>query len=171
MDGTFLSSPFAVQLVYPFLLIFTIVFAILEKSKILGEGKKQIDAIVSLVIALITISFSHATGIIVNLMPFLAVTIVVVFVFLLIWGFVAADREKGLVLNKNLKVALGIIAGIVLIIAIIVASGNWGFVMALFRSGESNIWSNILLLAIIGGAIAIVLSGGKNSGSSGSNKE
>ena len=39
--------------VYPFLLIFFIVFAILEKTKIFGEEKKQVNAFVAFVIGLI----------------------------------------------------------------------------------------------------------------------
>ena len=36
----------------PFLLVFTIVFAVLQKTKIVGEGKKNFNVIVALVLAL-----------------------------------------------------------------------------------------------------------------------
>lgn len=45
----------------PFLLIFTIIFAILQKSNILGDKKKNLNVVVSLVIALITV-IPHITG-------------------------------------------------------------------------------------------------------------
>ena len=169
MVETFLTSSFAVNFIYPFLLVFTIVFAILEKTKILGDGKKQIDAIVSLVIGLIVISFAYATGIIVNLMPFLAVVLIIIFVFMIIFGFVSAD-EHGFVMNKGLKITFGVLGGLALLIAVIIFSGQWGTVYgALFNQEWSgNLWANILLLAVVIGAITIVLSTGKNnSGSSG----
>ena len=45
----------------PFLLIFTLVFAILQKTNILGEGKKNYNVVVSLVMALLFI-IPHVTG-------------------------------------------------------------------------------------------------------------
>ena len=60
---TILSHPIFVETILPFLLIFTIVFAVLQKAKILGEGKRQIDAIVALVVGLLFISFAQAVGI------------------------------------------------------------------------------------------------------------
>ncbi|MBS3066226.1 hypothetical protein J4205_00225 [Candidatus Pacearchaeota archaeon] len=122
---TILSSELAIRIVYPFLLIFVLVFAILEKSKILGEEKHQINSIIALVIGLITIAFSWATNIIINLMPFLAISAVVLLVFLILYGFVASTNKDGLQLDKNLQVALGVLAGIVVIIALIVATGQW----------------------------------------------
>ena len=52
---TLLSHPIFVETILPFLLVFTLVFAVLQKSKILGDNKKQIDAIVSLVVGLLLI--------------------------------------------------------------------------------------------------------------------
>lgn len=150
------------DLILPFLLVFTLVFAVLEKSKILGEGKKQINAIISLVIGIIFVSYSYATGIIVKLMPFLAVCLVILFVFMLLWGFIS-EKKEGAVLNKGLKITLGIIFGIALIIAILVVTGAWDPIYAFVSTGQysGTIWMNLLFLAIIGGAIAIVVSSGK----------
>jgi len=162
MVETILQSDLALYMILPLLLVFTVVFAILEKSKVLGDGKRQINAITSLVIALIAVAFANITDIIVNLMPFLALATVIILVFLILWGFVASDK-KGLKLNKGIKITFGIIIAIAIIIAVIVASGQWDFVYSnLFKEGwSSDLWATILLLAVIGGAIAIVLSGGK----------
>ena len=40
------------DVILPFILIFTLIFAILQKSKILGEDKKNFNVVVSLVVAL-----------------------------------------------------------------------------------------------------------------------
>jgi len=78
MVETILSSPIISEGVLPFILIFTIVFAILQKSEILGKEKKQIDAMVAMVFGLVTITFARAVGIINHLLPFLAVAIVMI---------------------------------------------------------------------------------------------
>lgn len=44
----------------PFLLIFTIIFAVLQKTKILGAGKKQFNVIISLVVSL-SVVIPHVT--------------------------------------------------------------------------------------------------------------
>lgn len=158
-----LASDFAVQIIYPFLLIFTLIFAILEKSKILGEDKKQIDAIVSLSIALIVVAFSWATGIITNLMPFLAVSVVVLLVFFILFGFVASSNEKGIEIPRQLKIGIGVLAGVVTIAALIVATGQWNNVYnsLINGGGPTSLASNILIIAIIIAALVTVLTTSK----------
>ncbi|MBI2629403.1 hypothetical protein HYW74_04945 [Candidatus Pacearchaeota archaeon] len=165
---TILASEFAVRIVYPFLLTFTLIFAILEKSKILGEDKRQIDALVSLAVALIVIAFSWATNIIAGLMPFLAVSVVILLVFMILYGFVASDLKEGLKLPKQLQYGIGILAGIALIIAVIVATGQWSKVYdALFGGGSfTSLASNVLMIAIIIGALAVVILGAKKKAAS-----
>ncbi|OIO42571.1 hypothetical protein COU56_01645 [Candidatus Pacearchaeota archaeon CG10_big_fil_rev_8_21_14_0_10_31_9] len=161
---TILSSELAVRVVYPFLLVFVLLFAILEKSKILGDEKHQINSIIALVIGLITIAFSWATDVIINLMPFLAISSVVLLVFLILYGFIASTNKDGLVLNKNLKTALGVLAGIVVVIALIVATGQWSKVYnwMFVDYGSGPIWGNILLVAVSLGALVLVWTSGKN---------
>ena len=64
---------------YPFLLIFFIVFAILEKTKILGDDKKQLNAVLAFVIGLIFLSVVQPRLIVENMILFLTVAIVIVF--------------------------------------------------------------------------------------------
>ena len=77
------DSPIFTQGILPFVLIFVLIFAILQKSKILGEGKAQIDALVALAIALILLTVPVARDIVVNLMPWLAVGAAVILVFMI----------------------------------------------------------------------------------------
>ena len=49
------------DVILPFILIFTIIFAVLQKSKILGEDKKNFNVVVSLVIAL-SVIIPHVLG-------------------------------------------------------------------------------------------------------------
>ncbi|MFA5020281.1 MAG: hypothetical protein WC533_04235 [Candidatus Pacearchaeota archaeon] len=163
-----LANDFLVQIIYPFLLIFTLIFAILEKTKILGDEKHQVNALTSLAIALIAVAFSWATGIITKLMPFLAVSVVIILVLMILYGFVATGPTGGFTVPNWMKYGLAVVIIIAVIIAVIVATGQWGFVYnSLFVSGTPTGWfTNILLLAIIIGAIAIVLTSGKKGSSS-----
>ena len=97
-----LISPFFINYILPFVLVFTLTFAILQKTKLLGEEKKQIDALVSLVIGLILIAFPFAREIVVKLMPFLAVSLIILLVFMLLYGFIMG--KSGDVLHKGVKI-------------------------------------------------------------------
>ena len=92
---TILQSPVLTRFILPFLLVFFIVFAILEKTKIFGEGKKQLNALISFVISLIFVSVLYPTMVVSNLVLFLTVALVVVFITLLIWGFASGGTEIG----------------------------------------------------------------------------
>jgi len=162
MVDSIFSHPWFIDFILPFLLVFTLVFALLDKSKILGEEKKQINAIISLVIGLIFIAFPFAREIVVKLMPFLVVCIVILFVFMLIFGFIT-NKKEGDMLNKGLKIALGVIFGLAVIVAVLLITGGWDMIYGWVNSGGymDTIILNLFILAIIGGAIAVVLASGK----------
>lgn len=159
---TILSSGLFRDLILPFLLVFAVVFAILEKSKILGEDKRQVNAIVSLVIALVTITFASAVNIINNLIPFLAVAVVIILVFMILLAFVASGKE-GLQLHTGIKVTLGIIIALAVIIAILFATGTWDTVYDYVagKSQSSTIVTNVIFIIIAIGAVIWVLLTGK----------
>jgi len=166
MVESIFAQPIFMEYILPFLLVFTLTFAILDKTKLLGEGKRQINAIISLVIGIILIGFPYAQGVIVKLIPFLAVSLVILFVFMLLYGFLAGTKE-GHVLPKGIKIALGIIVGLGVIVAVLWATGSWDTVYnTLIGASSGKIWLNVLLIALIGGAMAVVLSTGRKSGSS-----
>jgi hypothetical protein len=87
----------------PFILIFTIVFATLQKTKILGEGKKQYNVMVSLVMALAVV-IPHITGsweqfgfdpvmVINNALPQVSIIVVAIVMMLLIIGVFGNDID------------------------------------------------------------------------------
>ena len=153
------NSPLFNELVWPFLLVFVLVFAILDKIKLLGDGKRQINAIVALVVALIFVSFANAVGIIVNLMPVLAVALVIILIFYLMMGFIWNEKE-GFNVPKGVKIAGAIIAFIVLVIAVLVVTNYWEKLLDLF-SGGGTVVSSIIMIVIVIAALAVVLVTGK----------
>ena len=156
--------PYIIEYVLPLVLVFVLIFAILEKTQLLGKDKRQVNAIVSLVIGIILIA-SPAKYIIIELMPFLAVVLVIFFVFMLIMGFVGAKKD-GDVLNKGLKITLGIIAGIALATFLLYITGYWQLVYSYTFGGGSRFLFNAILVVVIIGAVAAVLWGARKSGGS-----
>ncbi|VVB80734.1 Uncharacterised protein [uncultured archaeon] len=163
------ASPIFVEGVLPFLLVFVLVFAILQKTKVLGEGKTQIDALISLAIGLISIAVPTTRDFIVNMMPWLAFALVVLLIFLLVYGFVAtsSDPKKGLEVPGWVKTVVLWLGIIMVVILAIYVTGFWPTVKDWF-SGE-DVLSTVLLVIVIGVVIGMVAkspakSGGSSSG-------
>jgi len=159
------TSDIFINYILPLLFVFTVIFAILEKTKLLGEDKKQIDAIVALVIGLFLIAFPYPRDIIVSLMPFLAVLVAILLVFMLLYGFIGGKKE-GDVLDKGVKIVLSIIVAIAVVIFLVWATGAWDFFMSKLAGQEwsQQLWSNIIFgIIIIGVILAVVLPGKKSS--------
>ncbi len=150
------------EFILPFLLIFVLVFAILQKSKILGDGKAQVDAIVSLTVSLISIGVPYSREVIVGLMPWLAIGLSVMLVFLIMYGFVAGDLSSA---PKWMKTTFGVLSGLFVLIVVIWVTGLWKYISNFTLNG-SELWTNLLLLVIIAGAVVFVIVAGKKSSSS-----
>ena len=159
--GTILSSPIFIEVILPFLLIFAVAFAVLQKTSILGKDKKQIDAIVALVIGLIFVAFGQAVGFVINLIPIFAVSVVVLLVFMLIYGMAFQPGEFKL--PGAVKGVVGALAAIVVVVAVLIFTGWWDYLAELFLFGEdSGLLTNVIFFAVIIAAILIVvLPGGK----------
>jgi hypothetical protein len=170
--STILSSPIFVETILPFLLVFTIVFAVLQKSKILGEGKRQIDAIVALVVGLLVISFGQAVGIIIQLTYFLAVSLVVILVLLILLGSFVKEGDFFKTFPKAIKWILIPVIMIAVTVVVLMASGAWGRIYdwIFLESGNSAVFANgIFIVIIVGAIVAVIMGAGKGGGSSSSN--
>jgi len=165
---TFLQHWIFTSFIYPFLLVFFIVFAILEKSKLLGSNK-QTNSIVSFIIGLIFVSAIDPKLIVGNMILFLTVAVIVVFVVLLLWGFISGGELKTDILKNNaVKWTAGISIVVATIIALLWATGIESNVINLLfhQSWSSGFWTNVSFIAIIVAALALVLTQGKGSSSS-----
>lgn len=148
----------------PFLLIFFIIFGILEKTKLFGTDKKQLNALIAFVIGLILVGAASPTLTISNMILFLTVAIVVLFVALLLWGFVTGG--EGLKFDQAPK-ALKWFIGIVIVVAVIVAllwalgaeiSVLGGISDFFFKNDWSkSFWTNVSFVVVIIIALVLVL--------------
>lgn len=160
---TLFNSPLG-QTVLVFVLVFVGIFAILQKSNIFGEGKKQIDALVAVAMALIVASVGYAIDLISNLVPVMAVALVVILVFLILYGSV---HEKELKLPDGVRNAFGVAIFVLVAIAVLYYTPAWEYVRNITSGGEgSGILMNIVFIAVVVGAIIAVLKGSKGNGSS-----
>lgn len=144
----------------PFLLVFLIIFALLEKTKLLGSDKKQINALVAFSISLIFVAFVFPVTVVNNLVLVLTVAMVTVFVGLLLWGFIIGGEAK--VDDKTIKVIFGVIIVIFVIGAVLWATGFytpiWDWLFEQDWSG--TFWTNFAFIVAIAVALAVVLKGG-----------
>ncbi|MCK4649747.1 hypothetical protein KAT36_00805 [Candidatus Pacearchaeota archaeon] len=153
------DNPFFTEMLLPFLLVFVVVFAILQKSKILGEGKAQVDAMVALVVGLILIGVPGPRDILVGIMPWMAVGVAVILVFLILYGFVAGDLSgagtPAWLKNVFMGLATLFTLGVVLFVS--------GLGSKLWDSfgGSSDVWMNVIMIVLVLGAMAVAIFGAK----------
>jgi hypothetical protein len=159
MVDTLLSSPFVKDLMLPFLLVFAIVFAVLQKAEIFGKDKKQTDAIIALVIGLLVVAVGTATHVITNLLPILAVGLVVLLAFFLLWGFAFKAGEFNV--HKNVQWVIAILAALAVIIAVLYFTPAWGYIGNLVSGQGSTVLVNVVFVVLIIGAVIAVIYGGK----------
>ena len=164
-EETFLRHPIFSQFILPFLLIFFIIFAILEKTKLFGDDKKRLIALISFVVGLIFVSIAHPTLIIENLILFLTIAIVIVFIVLLLWGFLFGSIKEGFTPEPWMKIVLGGLIGIAVIIGVLWATGLYESLSTFFVGKEwsSAFFTNLIFLVVIAVALAIILSNKKSS--------
>ncbi len=163
---TILQHWILTDFVYPFLLAFFIVFAVLEKTKVLTSDNKQLNAMVAFVIGLIFVGAIFPKVVVGNLILFLTVGLVIVFVFLLLWGFVMGESPK---FDKPAaKWIAGALIFIAVVIAVFWATGTLnvfttGYNFLFHSTWSREFWTNAIFVIVVVGAIASVL---KSSGSS-----
>ncbi len=161
--ATILQSSLLTDFLYPFLLVFFILFAVLEKTNIFGSNKKQLNAAVSLVVGLIFVGAVFPKIIAENMILFMTVGLVIIFVGLVLWGFITGEAPTP---GAKWKKFYAVILGIAIVSAVLWATGIGGgvfngiqnFFDFLFNSNWSGtFWTNVLFVGLIAIAIAVVL--------------
>lgn len=147
------------DIVLPFLLVFAVVFATLEKTKIFGEKKSGINSVIAFVVALTVIATANLVGIIQGFTQYIGILIIFIVVILM---------SVVLVLGKPLSEfkgerGPGAIKWLVVIIAIVGVIGAMLYglfgeqVMPMFSQIFSVVspadWSLIIFIIVI---VAIV---------------
>ena len=153
------------DVILPFLLVFTITFAILEKTKVLGfEDKEQkytrknLNSMVAFVIGFLVVGSSKLVGIINQTVSQVFLLILISVLFLMLMGTFLGDKEMKFERKDSWFIffAVVMLAAIVLIFlnAITTSSGKtwlsviWGYAGNNLNSGI--VGTIILILVIVG---------------------
>jgi predicted Abi (CAAX) family protease len=159
------DNPFFTEILLPFLLVFVVTFAILQKSKILANT--QVDAMVGLVIGLILIGVPGPRDVVVGIMPLLAVGVAVILVFMILYGFVAGDLSDDKNMPGWLKYTFMGLAALFTIWVVLFVSGLGTKILDSF-GGSSDVWMNIVMIVLVVAVVAVAMKGGKSGRSSSS---
>ena len=157
----FLKSFGFFDIILPFILVFTIVFAFLEKTKIFGKdgesAKKNLDALVAFVFGLFVVAATNIVDILKNALPVITLILIILLSFMILVGSFHGDKEFSFAENKNWNRFLTIILFISVLLTFMnfihTDSGDtwlesfWDYVTDNFNSGP--VVSSVLFLAII----------------------
>ena len=165
--GRILESWGFIDVLLPFLLIFTLVFAVMEKSKILGEEKRNLNSAIALIFALIVV-IPHITGnlpagydpvlVINSALPSVSLVIVAVISLMIMIGVFAHDKIH---LGLTMPGWIAFISVILLIIIFGSAAGWWvsGFDDWLDSTFGSDALAVFIMIVVFGVIIAFVTGG------------
>jgi hypothetical protein len=154
------------DVVLPFILVFTIVFAILEKTKVLGTEsisgvnypRKNLNAMVSFVIAFLVVASSKLVEIITTVSSQVVILLLLSVLFLLLVGSFYKDAEGGYLKGGWQALFMFIMFfGIVLIFLGAIKNENgqtwldvfWNWLTSNAGGGDNPIGSVILLILLV----------------------
>lgn len=146
--------------------MFFVVFAVLVKTKVLSENQ-QLNALVAFVIGLIFVGAAYQKGVVSNLVLFMTVALIVIFVLYMLIGFAV---QGSFTFEGKWRTGFIIVAILAVIIATVWAAGvQWAFFQNmfdfLFNSSWSNgFWTNAMFVIIIAIGLAVVWGIGKTKG-------
>jgi len=149
------------EFVLPFLLVFTILFAILEKTFIFGKegnkAKSNINVVVALVVSLMLIVQTDLVSLMNNYLSRMAFFMVIGIMFMLIYAMFSNEEFGG----------FGKASFAIAIVALIwsLSSGQYGQSIPYWYYISDSTISAILLIAVMVGAIALVVKGTNSGGS------
>lgn len=168
-----------IDVILPFILIFTIIFAIFEQTKILSsnsESNKKYSTIVAIVMAF-SVVVPHITGsyyygfdaveVINKALPQIGLLLVAIVMLLLTFGLWTGKKADG---TKGIGVWFTLISGIIVVGIFIASLGYWQVPYWLMWFLSSDVLALIVAILVFVGLIYWISSPTK-SGSSSSNKD
>ena len=166
--GRILESWGLMDALLPFLLIFTIIFAVLEKSKILGEEKRNLNTAIALVFGLIVV-IPHITGnlpagydpvlIINSVLPSVSLVVVAIIAFMILLGVFGHER---ITLGMSAPGWVSLFSIVALIVIFGSAAGWW---TSGFSDWMNNVFGSdtlaVFIMILVFGVIIAFITGGE----------
>ncbi|MBT3406094.1 hypothetical protein HN419_02900 [Candidatus Woesearchaeota archaeon] len=149
------------DVILPFLLVFTIVFAALEKTKVFGmekmpDGneytKKNLNSMVAFVVAFLVIASSRIVAIINQSIAQVVVILIIMFCILMVLGFFAYSEKEEVVLSGTMK-GFFVIVTVVSIVTIFFNAIGWldPVLFYVMNNLTGNVIGSIILIAVVVG--------------------
>ena len=132
----------------PFLLTFAIIFAVLEKTKLFGEGRERINAIIAFVVGLVLVAQQSIVETINMFLPRVALIFIIILMFLLIVSMIGGKQFEGL---SGGVFAIMVIVVIVFVLLALSPNMGWetGFFDYYFSSYELRALGSIAIPLLI----------------------
>lgn len=161
------------DIVLPFILVFALVYAILEKTKIMGkegeEPKRNVNALIAFVFGLFVVAATNIVDVLKDALPVITLILVIIISFMLLVGSFHGDKEFSFAENKYWRRFLTIL----LFISVLLVFMNfiktddgdswlktfWDYLIDNIDSGP--VVSSLLFLAIIIFVVWFIGYGGK----------
>ncbi|MDO8740077.1 MAG: hypothetical protein Q7J54_00710 [Candidatus Woesearchaeota archaeon] len=169
------------DVVLPFLLVFTVVFAILEKTKLFGTEdvggtkytKKNLNAMMSFVVAFLVIASTKLVAIINQALGNVVIFLIIILSFLLLIGSFFSEDEK-VFLEKGpwrTTFMIATLVGIILIFLAAIPMDSGGSWLEWFWDWMNDHWQNDWVAAIIFIIVIIIFIALITRGGGGKKKE
>jgi hypothetical protein len=161
-----LQSTLLVNFLYPLLLMFFISFGVLSKTNIFGKDKQQLNALVSLVISLIFVGAIFPKLLVENLVQFMAIGLVFLFVAVFLWGFISGDKDLTVESGSKIHKLFAFLIFGAIIFAVLAFSGLGSVLIDKLHSilsfgfesdWSSSFWTNFIVVAVILVVVAVVI--------------
>lgn len=157
------------QVVLPFLLVFAIVYGVLERTKMFGEKGPAVNAIIAFTIAMTSVLTSWFVGFITGFLPWISILAIIVIAAMMLLAMFTGDFDK-LVSNPTVR-KIGMLAIAVAIIGILIgmafSSGlqfNLAAMLGAIGLTTTDLWGIIFFLAFLGIIYLMSRGGHKASG-------
>ncbi len=155
------------DIVLPFLLVFTIMFAILQKTEILGKDRRELDAMVAFVTGMLVAATNKVVTIISDALPNLIVLVIAILGFLILLGtfykqgefnFAKNDDNKWMMLTFSIIIFIAVLA--IFLNSIKSESGvSWlsAILTYIFQNFSGTVVTSLIFLVVVIAVIFIVV--------------
>lgn len=153
------------DVILPFLLVFTIVFAIMEKTRVLGVEKtsggtytkKNLNSMVAFVVAFLVVASSRIVAIINQTMAQMVLLLMMSVCFLILIGSFMQEKDEGVFLEGGWKITFMIIMFVGIVLIFLNALGwmvpAWNYLVSHW---DSTVVASVALIGIVVGFMIYV---------------
>lgn len=138
------------EYILPFLLVFAIVFAVLEKTEIFGKGRGNINAVIAVSVGLLLVAQQGIVETITTFLPQVSLIIIVILMGLVVLSMLGGGAFEGL---QGSFLGLAVVVAIVAVV--LALSPNFGYDLSWVSPADRSV---MLTIGILVGIIWLIVS-------------